>query len=77
MISNMLTMHECFVLLTVMQKLLIVWTCYVLVNSLYTNNSIPSVTFVRLFKQLGWQLMALHKNWANTWKDFFIRTMEV
>ena len=35
MISNMLTMHEC-VVLTVMQKLLIVWTCYLLVISLYT-----------------------------------------
>ena len=36
MISNMLTMHEC-VVLTVMQKLLIVWTCYLLVISLYTT----------------------------------------
>ena len=27
--------------------------------------------------QLGWELRALHKNWTNTWKIFFIRMMEV
>ena len=36
MMDKMLTMHEC-VVLAVMQKLLIVWICYLLVDSQYTN----------------------------------------
>ena len=47
MISNMLTIHEC-VVLTVMQKLFIVWTCYLLVISLYTNGTLVSFHSARL-----------------------------